>query len=88
MGAAQANASRARTGFYGDRISAILYRHALDAHSDRLAQQTSVAPAADREILLLPAPSRAALRSTWTMRPPAAESAAVFAHTSFARSAL
>lgn len=87
MGAAQANAARSRTGFYGDRISAILYRHALDAHSEHLAQQISAAPAADPETLLIPVPSRAAFRSTWTMRPPAAQSAAVFAATSFARTA-
>lgn len=85
LGASQANASRARTGFYGDRISAILYRHAVDAHCDQLAQNTATIAAADPETLLLSAPSRAALRSTWTMRPPAAHSAAVFAATSFAR---
>jgi hypothetical protein len=88
MGAAQASASQARTGFYGDRISAILYRHAVDAHSEHLAQNTIAAPAADPETLLIPAPSRAAHRSPWTMRPPAAQSAAVFAETSFARNAL
>lgn len=87
MGAAQANASHPRTGFYGDRISAILYRHAVDAHSERLAQNIIAAPSAGPEALLIPAPSRAALRSIWTMRPPAAQSAAVFAETSFARSA-
>ena len=87
LGASQASASRARSGFYGDRISAILYRHAVDTHGEQLAQNTVTAPAADPETLLIPAPSRAAFRSTWTMRPPAAHSAALFADTSFARAA-
>ena len=38
LGASQASASRTRHGFYGDRISAILYRHAVDSHSEHLAQ--------------------------------------------------
>jgi hypothetical protein len=87
VGASQASASRTRSSFYGDRISAILYRHAVDSHGDHLAQNTAAAPAADRETLLIPAPSRAAFGSTWTMRPPAAQSASVFADTSFARTA-
>lgn len=86
MGASQASASRGQHGFYGDRISAILYRHAMDAHSEHLAQNISSSVAADPETLLIPAPSRAAFHSTWTMRPPAAQSAAVSAATSFARS--
>jgi hypothetical protein len=85
VGASQASASRARSSFYGDRISAILYRRAVDSNCDQLPQNAATAPAADPETLLIPAPSRAALRSTWTMRPPAAQSAAVFAETSFAR---
>lgn len=85
MGAAQANASQARTGFYGDHITALLYRHAIDAHSEHLAQKTATAPAADPETLVIPAPSRAAFHHTWTMRPPAAHSAALVAATSFAR---
>jgi hypothetical protein len=86
VGASQASASRARS-FYGDRISAILYRRAVDSNCDQLPQNAAVAPAADPETLLIPALSRAAFRSTWTMRPPAAQSAAVFADTSFARTA-
>ena len=85
LGASQASASRTRSSFYGDRISAILYRHAVDTHSDQLAQSTIAAPAADPETLLIPVPFRATFRSTWTMRPPAAQSAAIFAETSFAR---
>jgi len=85
LGAAQANASATSRGFHGDRITALLYRHAVDAGNDRLAQ-SEAASAADPEALLLPAPAiAAAFRSTWTMRPPAAHSAAVFASTSFAR---
>jgi len=87
VGASQASASRPRSSFYGDRISAILYRHAVDTHSEQLAQNTIAAPAADPETLLIPAASRAAFRSTWTMRPPAAQSASVIAETSFARNA-
>jgi hypothetical protein len=86
LGAGQASASRPHHSFYGDRISAILYRHAVDARAEHLAQN-SIAPAADPETLLIPAPSRAAFHCTWTMRPPAAHSAALFAATSFARSA-
>jgi hypothetical protein len=85
LGASQASASHPRHGFYGDRISAILYRHAVDSHSEFQAQNLKTSVAADPETLLIPAPCRAALRSTWTMRPPAAHSAAVFAETSFAR---
>jgi hypothetical protein len=85
LGASQASASRTRHGFYGDRITAILYRHAVDSQSDQQAQNLKAGVAADPETLLIPAPSRAALRSAWTMRPPAAHSAAVFAETSFAR---
>ena len=87
LGASQAHAARARHGFYGDRISAILYRHAVDSRGEHLAQQTT-AVAADPETLLIPAPCRAAFHSTWTMRPPAAHSVAVFADTSFARTSL
>jgi len=86
LGASQASAARARHGFYGDRISAILYRHAVDTHSEPQAQNLKASVAADPETLLIPAPCRAAFRSTWTMRPPAAHSTAVFADTSFARS--
>jgi hypothetical protein len=86
LGASQASASRARHGFYGDRISAILYRHAVDSHSEHFAQNiAAVRIAADPQTLLIPAPCRAAFHSTWTMRPPAAHSTAVFAATSFAR---
>ena len=85
LGASQASAARARHGFYGDRISAILYRHAVDSRTDDQAQNLKAGVAADPETLLIPAPSRAAFCSTWTMRPPAAHSAAVFADTSFAR---
>jgi hypothetical protein len=88
LGASQASASRAHHGFYGDRISAILYRHAVDARGEHLAQQIAASVAADPETLLIPAPGRAAFHSTWTMRPPAAHSAAVFADTSFARATL
>jgi hypothetical protein len=84
MGAAQASASPARGGFYGDHIAALLYRHAIDARSERLGQKTT-ANSADPETLELSAPCRAALRSTWTMRPPAAHSASLAAATSFAR---
>jgi hypothetical protein len=87
LGAAQANASSSPRGFHGDRISAMLYRHAVDARSECLAQNEA-AGAADPEDLLTPAPTlAAAFHSTWTMRPPAAHSAALFAATSFARSA-
>jgi hypothetical protein len=85
LGASQASASRARTGFYGDHISALLYRHAVDARSEHLAQRPVTTIAADPATLLIPAPCRAAFHSTWTMWPPAAHSAAVFAATSFAR---
>ena len=86
LGASQASASsRPRHGFYGDRISAILYRHAVDSQIDLQAQNLKATVAADPETLLIPAPGRAAFRSTWTMRPPAAHSASVFAATSFAR---
>ena len=88
LGASQASASRARHGFYGDHISALLYRHAVDARSEHMAQISAASVAADPETLLIPAPSRAAFRSTWTMRPPAAHSAAIFAATSFARTNL
>ena len=87
LGAAQANASSSRHGFHGDRITALLYRHAVDAHNEHMAQ-TTVANAADPEALLTPAPAlAAAFHSTWTMRPAAAHSAAIFAATSFARNA-
>lgn len=87
MGASQASASNSRSGFYGDRISAILYRHAVDSHSEHLAQ-TTAANATDPETLLTPAPAlAAAFHFTWTMRPPSAHSAALFAETSFARPA-
>jgi hypothetical protein len=86
LGAAQANASASQRGFYGDRVSALLYRHAVDVHNEHLAQNTA-ANTADPETLLTPAPALAAVfHSTWTMRPPAAHSAAIFAATSFARS--
>ena len=88
LGASQASASRARHGFYGDRITAMLYRHAVDSHSEHLAQNSVTGVATDPETLLIPAPSRAAFRSTWTMRPPAAHSVAVFAATSYARTNL
>jgi hypothetical protein len=88
LGASQASASRARNGFYGDHISALLYRHAVDSRSEHMAQGTVASVAADPETLLIPAPCRAAFRSTWTMRPPAAHSAAVFAATSFSRATL
>jgi hypothetical protein len=88
LGASQASASRTRHGFYGHHISALLYRHAVDARSEHMAQTTVANVAADPETLLIPAPCRAAFHSTWTMRPPAAHSAAVFASTSFARSIL
>jgi hypothetical protein len=89
LGASQASASRTRHGFYGDRISAILYRHAVDSHGEHLAQIPAASVATDPdETLLIPAPCRAAFRSTWTMRPPVAHSAAVFADTSFARATL
>ena len=87
LGASQARASRTH-GFCGDRITAILYRHAIDSHSEQLAQNLKASVAADPETLLIPAPCRAAFRSTWTMRPPAAHSTAVFASTSFARANL
>lgn len=85
LGATQASASRTRHGFYGDRITAILYRHAVDSHSELQAQNLTARAASDPETLLIPAPCRAAFHSTWTMRPPVAQSAAVFAATSFAR---
>jgi hypothetical protein len=88
LGASQAHASRTRHGFYGDHISALLYRHAVDARSEHLAQNIAANIAADPETLLIPAPCRAAFRSPWTMRPPAAHSTAVFAATSFARATL
>jgi hypothetical protein len=88
LGASQASASRARNGFYGDHISALLYRHAVDSRSEHMAQGTVASVTADPETLLIPAPCRAAFRSTWTMRPPAAHSAAVFAATSFSRATL
>ncbi len=85
LGASQASASRTRYGFYGDHISALLYRHAVDSRSEHMAQSTDAGVATDPETLLIPAPCRAAFHSTWTMRPPAAHSTAVFAATSFAR---
>ena len=88
LGASQASASRTRHGFYGDRITALLYRHAVDSNSEHLAQISATSVATDPETLLIPAPCRAAFRSTWMMRPPAAHSAAVFAATSFARTIL
>lgn len=88
LGASQASASRGRHGFYGDRISAILYRHAIDSHNEQQAQNLKVSAIVNPETLLIPAPCRAAFHSTWTMRPPAAHSAAVFAATSFARTSL
>ena len=88
LGASQASASRTRHGFYGDHISALLYRHAVDSRSEHLAQNIAANVAADPETLLIPAPCRAAFRSTWTMRPPAAHSVAVIATTSFARTSL
>ena len=87
LGASQASASRTNHGFYGDRITAILYRHAIDSRSEQQPQNLKAGVAADRETLLIPAPCRAAFHSTWTMRPPAAHSASVFAATGFARSA-
>ena len=88
LGAAQANASSSPRGFHGDRLTALLYRNAVDARNERLAQHEA-AGAADPEALLIPAPAlAAALRSPWTMRPPAAHSAAIFAATSFARANL
>ena len=87
LGASQASASRARHSFYGDRITAILYRHAIDSHSEQQAQNLKAGVAADPETLLIPAPCRAAFHSTWAMRPPAAHTAAITAVTSFARSA-
>ena len=87
LGAAQANASSFPRGFHGDRISALLYRHAVDAHNEYLAQ-IPVANTADPETLLIPAPALAAVfHTTWTMRPPAAHSAAIFAATGFSRGA-
>jgi hypothetical protein len=88
LGASQASASRTRHGFYGDHISALLYRHAVDARSEHLAQHIATGVATDPETLLIPAPCRAAFHSTWTMRPPAAHSVALFAATSFARTIL
>jgi hypothetical protein len=85
LGATQASASRTRQGFYGHHISALLYRHAVDARSEHMAQVPAANVAADPETLLIPAPCRAAFHSTWTMRPPAAHSASVYAATSFAR---
>lgn len=85
LGASQASAVCPRSGFYGHHISALLYRHAVDARSEHMAQNIVASVAADPETLLIPAPCRAAFCSTWTMRPPAAHSAAVFAATSFAR---
>jgi hypothetical protein len=85
LGASQANASAAQRGFYGHHISALLYRNAVDARHDRGAQHIAASPAADPETLLLPAASRAAFASAWSMRPPAAHSAALSATTSFAR---
>ncbi|HEY4010556.1 MAG TPA: hypothetical protein VGM11_10430 [Acidobacteriaceae bacterium] len=85
MGATQASASAAQRGFYGHHISALLYRNAVDARHDRGAQHIAASPAADPETLLLPAASRAAFASAWSMRPPAAHSAALSATTSFAR---
>lgn len=88
LGAAQANVSPSPRGFYGDRISALLYRNAVDARNEHMAQNTA-ANAVDPEALLTPAPAlAAAFHSTWTMWPPAAHSAAIFAATSFARSAV
>jgi hypothetical protein len=85
IGAAQANASSSQRGFHGDRISALLYRHAVDARNEHLAQKDA-ATAVDPETLLTPAPAlAAAFHSTWKMRPPAAHSAALFAATGFAR---
>jgi hypothetical protein len=86
IGAAQASASSARTGFYGHHINALLYRHAVDSRSERAAETATSIQAADPETLDLPAPCRAALRATWTMRPPAAHAAAVNAATGLARS--
>jgi hypothetical protein len=85
LGASQANASPVQRGFYGHHISALLYRHAVDARSEHLAQSIPASAAADPQTLELPAPSREALAFTWSMRPPAAHSAAVVAATSFAR---
>jgi hypothetical protein len=86
LGAAQANASSSPRGFHGDRITALLYRHAVDAHNEQFAQSTADSTV-DPETLLTPAPALAAVfHCTWTMRPPAAHSTAVFAATSFARS--
>jgi hypothetical protein len=87
LGASQANASSTPRGFHGDRISALLYRHAVDARNEHLAQKDA-ATAVDPETILTPAPAlAAAFHSTWTMRPPAAHSAAIFSATSFARCA-
>jgi hypothetical protein len=84
LGASQANASPASRGFYGDRISALLYREAVDARNQQIAQIFTAKAAAGPETHLLPAPSH----SAWTMRPPAAHSVAVAAATSFARTAI
>lgn len=84
IGAAQASAASAQTGFYGHHISALLYRHAVD-RAELSIDAASSAKAADPETLDLPASSRVALNSTWTMRPPAAHSTALSAVTSFAR---
>jgi hypothetical protein len=85
MGASQANASRAPRRFCGDRITAQLYREAVHAHHEQIAQILIANTAADSETFLLPAPGRAVLHSAWTMRPPAAHSASVAAATSFDR---
>lgn len=84
IGAAQASASSAQTGFYGYHISALLYRHAVD-RAELSIDPTASANAADPETLEVPSSSRAALHSSWSMRPPAAHYAALSAVTSFAR---
>jgi len=84
LGAAQASVSSAQTGFYGNHIAALLYRHAVD-RADTHGDPATSRQAADPETFGLLSASRAELHSAWTMRPAAAHSAALFAATSFAR---
>ena len=85
IGAAQASASPVRSGFYGHQISALLYRHAMDAHRELAQQAAASIREFDPATLNVPANSRATFTSAWMMKPPAAQSATMFAVTGFGR---
>jgi hypothetical protein len=81
LGAAEASVSAPPCVFCGHRITALLYRHAIDNLRAQTLENVAAIEAADPDTLTISASSRALFRAAWTMRPPSAHAVALHAVT-------